>query len=153
MQRRPGLTAEAVSQTLRSAAAAADSSGDAALLAFTVMPDHIHWLFQLGTRLSLGHMLGRWKAATRTALASVGLAWQRDYFEHRLRPDEDREAYARYTYLNPYRAELIAPHEVWPHWFCPNPARFRFTEHLNPAGGIPPEWIADRVPDSRAVGE
>jgi len=142
-----------VVQALRAATTAADSSDDATLLAFTIMPDHIHWLFQLGTRLSLGHMLGRWKAATRTALASVGLAWQRDYFEHRLRPDEDREAYARYIHLNPYRAGLLAPHEAWPHWLCPNPERFRFTEHLEQAGGIPPEWIADRVTDALAVGE
>ena len=155
MQRRPGLTAEAVSQTLRSATASADASGDAMLLAFTVMPDHIHWLLHLGERLSLGRTIGRWKFDTRAALATAGLAWQRDYFEHRLRPDEDREAYARYIHLNPYRAGLLAPHEVWPHWFCPNPTRFRFTEHLNPARGIPPEWIADRVTDelARAVGE
>jgi len=153
VSRKPGLTGGTLSSALRSADTTADSSGDAVLLAFTVMPDHVHWLFHLGERLSLGRMIGRWKAATRATLAAAGLAWQRDYFEHRLRPDEDHEAYARYIHLNPYRASLLAPHEAWPHWCCPTPARFRFTEHLDPGGGIPPEWIADRVPADLAVGE
>ena len=151
--RRIDLTAAEPARALRAAVLAADLAGDTATLAFTIMPDHVHWLFVLGDRLSLGQTIGKWKAATGSAMRSVGLAWQRDYFEHRLLPDEEREAYAQYVLLNPYRAGLVGPSQPWPHWHCPEPQRFQFSMHLTASGGIPAEWIADRDLGRLATGE
>ena len=92
--RRPGLNALPGIGPLVAAVASSDATGDTATLAFTAMPDHVHWLFILGSRLSLCSVIGRWKADTRVAMLASDLTWQRDYFEHRLRPDEEREAYA-----------------------------------------------------------
>lgn len=115
--------------------------GDTTTIAFTVMPDHVHWLFQLGARLSLGRVIGRFKAETRASLAGAGLRWQRDYFERRLRPDESSEDFGRYIFLNPYRADLLRLESTWPGWSCPDVERMEFLSQLNPDGSVPREWI------------
>ena len=43
--------------------------------------------------------------------------------------------------MNPYRAALIPTAAVWPWWCCPEPRRFRFTEHLNSDRTPPAEWL------------
>jgi REP element-mobilizing transposase RayT len=118
-----------------------DSRRDTVTFAFTVMPDHIHWLFQLGSRLSLGHVVGRFKVGMRKGLAETGLGWQRDFFEHWLRAGESVENYARYIFLNPYRDELAKLNSTWAGWWCPQPERMEFLSLLNPDGSVPQEWI------------
>ena len=120
-----------------------------ALLAATVMPDHVHVLCQLGCRYTVGQCVGRWKTEI---LREIHYAenWQRDFWEHRLRADESWEEYGLYTFLNPYRARLLRKHEAWPGWLAPEPAKFRFTAALT-ANGIPPaEWLD--WPDTRFTG-
>jgi REP element-mobilizing transposase RayT len=80
--------------------------GDGAVLAATIMPDHVHVLFHLGTRLTVGQCMGRWKSVARKIAGYEG-GWQRDFWEHRLRADESAEDYALYIFLNPYRAGLL----------------------------------------------
>ena len=79
---------------------------DGAILAATVMPDHVHVIFALGARLSAGQWVGRWKSDVRRTIAYKH-DWLRDFYEHRLRADESVEDYALYVFLNPYRARLI----------------------------------------------
>jgi len=134
------------------AVAASDARGDTQTLAATVMPDHTHWLFQLGGRLTFGRVVARLKTETRSVLAEGGLAWQRDFFEHRLRAEERVEDYGRYIFLNPYRARLRAG-AGWPGWLCVRPERFRSLELLNEDGSPPRAWIEEEVPESLAVGE
>lgn len=112
------------------------------------MPEHVHWLLALGSRLQLGRVIARLKAHTRDLLAGAGLVWQRDYFEHRLRSEDSTEDYARYVFLNPYRAGLIDAHSSWKGWWCPAPELFRFTALLNVHGGPPAEWITESVPQT-----
>ena len=117
------------------------------------MPDHIHWLFGLGCRLTLGRVMARMKAQSRETLASIGLVWQRDFFEHRLRAEESAEDYARYVFLNPYRAGTVAIAEIWRGWWCPRPELLRFMLHLNQNGSPPTKWIGEPVSAALAVGE
>jgi hypothetical protein len=130
-----------------------DSSHDTATIAFTVMPDHMHWLFALGPRLSLGRVIARWKVQSRSALAGAGLVWQRDFYEHSLRSGEMPEEYGLYVFLNPSRAGLLPAKILWPHWYAPHPEALGFIGQLNPDGTPPREWIADRIPEGLAVGE
>lgn len=100
------------------------------LRAAVIMPDHVHLLVVLTGRLTLGQVIGRLKAKTRPALQASGLAWQGNYYEHRMRPDDPVEDVIRYIYLNPYHAHLIRLDEAYPwfwlgeheaQWFKPGP--------------------------------
>ncbi|MEI6862744.1 MAG: transposase [Verrucomicrobiota bacterium] len=151
-KRRGSLTAIETSMLIRSAAVASDALGDTETYAFTVMPDHVHWLFQLGGRLSLGRLVARFKVQTGPVLDIGRLAWQRDFYEHRLRAEESSEAYGRYIFLNPYRAGLL--HDAtWPGWFCARPEIFGFLALLNEDGSPPRAWIGEAIPQGLAIGE
>ncbi len=144
---------EMISKSIGHAIAEMDKCGDTQTHVSTVMPDHLHWLFTLGCRLSLGRVMARLKTQTRDALGAHGLAWQRDFFEHRLRPDEALEAYGLYVFLNPYRAGLLDADGHWRQWTCPHPESFRFIAMLNPNGTPPQEWIGASIPTGLSVGE
>lgn len=113
---------------------------DLALLATAIMPDHVHLLFALGERLTLGQTMAKFKNLARD-LGREPSRWLDDVFEHRLRPDELAEDYAFYIFMNPYRAGLIAINGVSPWWFCPDVTQFRFLSHLNADGTPPREWL------------
>jgi putative transposase len=107
----------------------------------TIMPDHLHLLITLGDRLAVEKTINRLKAKTSATLATHHLTWERGFFDHRLRPDEDRAAIFHYIYLNAYRANLLTATERWP-WFHCAPAdeawfTARLTENLPP-----PAWLA-----------
>ncbi len=152
-QRQPGLTTSVPASAINAAILASDRESDTATQAFTLMPDHCHWLFTLGARLSLGRVVARIKAITNEVLLPSQTRWQRDFFEHGLKPEESAEAYALYIFLNPYRASLIKPDEAWPHWLCPRPEMFSFSGLLNSNGSPPFEWIGQPIPSDLRVGE
>jgi putative transposase len=147
--RNVGLDTPIVGASLLANVRTSDAVLDTTTFGFVIMPDHLHWLFGLGGRLSLGQVIGKFKRATSADLAAHGLAWQRDFFEHRLRIDETVESYARYIYLNPYRRarELqISTGRVQSAWWTPQPEQLRFLTLLNPDGTPPPEWFDDPPP-------
>ena len=79
---------------------------------FTIMPDHIHALISFppsGKPIKL--IVGKWKEWTAKTL---GIHWQRDFFEHRLRHDESRREKADYILHNPVRNKLVTRAEDWP---------------------------------------
>jgi len=117
------------------------------------MPDHFHWLFMLGGRLTLGRVLAKFKVQSSRLWNDQTGVWQRDYFEHRLRESESSEAYGFYVFMNPYRAKLITDDQTWSGWYCPEPARFRFVSMLDSAGRAPSQWLNLAVDDSLHVGE
>ena len=115
---------------------------DAELLTATLMPDHVHVLFTLGERLTLGQVMGKFKTLARNRGRALW-RWQEDGFEHRLRPEESAEDYGFYIFMNPYRANLWPLSQAWPWWVCPEPTRFRFFQHLAPDGTPPSEWLGE----------
>src|SRR5688572_4891762 len=55
---------------------------------FGIMPDHVHALLSFGPMAkSIKSTIRAWKHWTSYQL---GIRWQRDFFEHRLRRDESR---------------------------------------------------------------
>jgi REP element-mobilizing transposase RayT len=89
-------------------------------IAFVVMPDHVHWLFELKASCALERILKEFKG--RTALrvnrhrGRRGALWQKGYYDHALRSDEDLRAQARYLVANPLRAGLVRDLRQYPHW-------------------------------------
>jgi putative transposase len=134
------LMQEKTADDVRAALHTLQSFGDAEVLAAALMPDHLHVLFTLGERLSVGQVMAKLKTLARDK-GRASWHWQQDGFEHRLRPDEAIEDYGFYIFINPYRARLLLMTEAWPGWICPEPARFRFTAHLIPSGAPPAEWL------------
>ena len=104
------------------------------------MLDHVHVLFSPGDLLSVGQCVARWKAEVSRKVFRRD-EWQRDFWDHRIRPDEKEEGYAFYMFLNPYRAGLIEPRQTWPGWWAPDPKRFSFLAALDAQGVPPKEWM------------
>jgi putative transposase len=96
------------------------SLGQSQLLAWVVMPDHIHLLVQLGEVGSLSRVVNRLKGSAARAvnlrLGRVGPVWQRAFHDHMLRKEEDLEPVGRYIVANPLRAGLVSRISDYPHW-------------------------------------
>ena len=79
---------------------------------FLLMPDHLHALLSFPpSGKPLATVVSQWKEWTAK---TIGLCWQRDFFEHRLRHDESRCQKADYILQNPVRKKFVAQPEVWP---------------------------------------
>ena len=147
--RTPWLATTAAASAVLGAIKTWHEEGDGAVLAATVMPDHVHVLLELGDRLDVGRCVSRWKTVARRNSGYAG-EWQRDFWERRVRADESEEDYALYLLLNPYRAGLARRGEAWAGWWMPWPERFRFSAMLGPRGEPPDEWI--EWPEARFAG-
>jgi REP element-mobilizing transposase RayT len=83
-------------------------------LAFVVMPDHVHWLFQLKEQGSLSETIRLYKAKVSFLLQQR--IWQRGFHDHALRAEEDVQDIARYIVANPLRAGIVKNIGEYPHW-------------------------------------
>ena len=83
-------------------------------LAFVVMPDHIHWLLQLSLDGNLSETVRLFKAKVSNTLRQP--IWQRGFYDHALRDDEDILDAARYIIANPLRSGLAESAGEYPHW-------------------------------------
>lgn len=86
-------------------------------LAWTVMPDHVHMLVELGDT-PLARCMQVLKSRSSRRLGEMGLAgrlWQPGYYDHCLRGDEDLYQQARYILENPVRAGLVGRTDEYPH--------------------------------------
>lgn len=89
-------------------------------LCFVVMPDHLHWIFQLVGSKSLDSVMKSTKQFTTHVLNSrsgnSGPLWQAGYYDHAVREEEDLEYLSAYVIHNPIRAGLVEQIEDYPHW-------------------------------------
>lgn len=90
------------------------------MLAWVLMPDHTHWLLQLGERDSLRRVVNRLKSASARYVnrvrATSGGVWAKTFHDHGLRREEDLQAVARYIIANPLRAGLVRRIGDYPFW-------------------------------------
>lgn len=108
--------------------------------AMVLMPDHLHVLFVLPQESTPGDVVRALKGPASPTLRRSSLAWQQNYFEHRLRPEEASEPYLRYMMANPYRAGLVRNEETWPYWAITSPQARWFLEKY-PKQRPEPEWL------------
>lgn len=89
-------------------------------LAWVVMPDHVHWLLQLGDTQTLSQAIKTFKDRTAVELnrylQHLGSLWQRGFHDHALRQAEDMRQIARYIIANPLRAKLVEHIGDYPLW-------------------------------------
>lgn len=93
---------------------------DTRMLAWVLMPDHVHWLLRLGKDDSLEAAVNRLKSAgarhANRALQHWGPLWMRAFHDHALRSEEDLRHSARYVIANPVRggyAERVGDYPLW----------------------------------------
>jgi putative transposase len=98
-----------------------DLHGSTRSLAWVVMPDHVHWMFQLQSH-TLPYVARRFKSSCALALnrgtGRYGRVWQPGYFDHALRAEEALERHARYILANPVRAGMTERLGEYPHAWC-----------------------------------
>jgi putative transposase len=99
-----------------------------AIEAIVVLPDHLHAIWTLppddadfSTRWRL--IKGRFakalpkqegRSAVRKARGERGI-WQRRFWEHLIRNDEDYARHVEYCYINPVKQGLVQRVQDWPH--------------------------------------
>jgi putative transposase len=97
----------------------AQNSGAVNSLAWVVMPDHFHWLLELGGS-DLTPLMQRIKSCSARAINKARgqntQLWQRGFYDQALRREEDLVKMARYVVANPLRAGLVSKLGNYPLW-------------------------------------
>lgn len=96
--------------------------GDAALLAWVLMPDRAHWLLQAGAEVPLAAAVSRMKAAAgarvNRMLARAGPLWEPAYDCRALRDDDDLRAASRQFVAEALRSGRVEDFARYPFWDC-----------------------------------
>ncbi len=83
-------------------------------LCFVVMPDHLHWIMQLGTVHNLSDTIQALKSIISRKLGET--VFQKGFYDHAIRREEDIKSLARYIVANPLRAGLVSNINDYSHW-------------------------------------
>jgi len=98
------------------------------MLAWCVMPNHVHVVFLPLGEYDLAEILHAWKSFTgveiNRQLSRSGPLWQKEYYDHLIRDGEQLKRAIRYTVENPVKAGMTK----WPYVYssaetCGGPAR------------------------------
>ena len=92
---------------------------DAQLLCWVLMPDHVHWLIQLGHERDLSSLIGTMKSSSARAVRKAGYkkyGWRSGYYDRAIRCEEQIKTAARYIVANPLRANLVDRVGNYPFW-------------------------------------
>jgi REP element-mobilizing transposase RayT len=116
--RQHGLTEPPLSSMIFDQAHQLTAKGDWFLRTAVIMPDHLHLLLTLDRSSELSKIVRLFKGRLTPVLRTANLRWQRAYFDHRLRADEDRLPLFLYIFLNPYQARLVRPDQAPANYFC-----------------------------------
>ena len=88
------------------------------LIAWCVMPNHVHVLFETFAGHPIGKVIHSWKTFTareiNKLLGQSGQLWQDDFFDTFMRDDEHQAAEVLYIERNPVNAGLVPKAIEWP---------------------------------------
>ena len=118
-----------------------------AVLAWVVLPEHMHWLWRLPhgdadfatrwrrirTDFSLGIGNDERRSPVRCRRGERGI-WQRRYWEHLVRDDDDLRRHVDYIHINPVKHGHATRAADWPH-----SSFHAWVER----GAYPPNWASD----------
>ena len=82
-----------------------------------LMPDHLHAVIAFPCEPGLKTVVTNWK---RYQARQLGVDWQRDFFDHRLRDHHEQIQKIDYIMKNPVRRNLCERAEDWPWIYRPN---------------------------------
>lgn len=106
------LARDDVARRLFESVASVEHAGAWYCYLLMLLPDHLHGLFRFaGSPRPMRSVVSDWK---RWTARHLGICWQRNFFEHRLRQDESLRDKAAYILENPVRAGLVARTEDRP---------------------------------------
>ena len=111
------LTAPDVARQIETTILTYDEIGHWRMLAFTIMPNHLHLFFRCGA-LGLKDVMERFKRAT-ARFVSRGVSsvrkplWQSEWFDHWSRSVQEDEKIVSYIRNNPVRAGLVNDPKEW----------------------------------------
>ena len=87
------------------------------LVAWCVMPNHVHVLFRVVEGFGLSDVVHNWKSFTaheaNKLLRRKGVFWLNDYHDRYIRDDEHYRNAINYIHNNPVKAGLVATPEQW----------------------------------------
>jgi putative transposase len=75
-----------------------------------LMPDHLHAILSFPSESGMETTIKNWK---RYVAGKHDVEWQRDFFDHRLRDDQELEEKTSYILMNPVRKGLCKRVEEW----------------------------------------
>jgi putative transposase len=88
------------------------------LLAWVVMPNHVHVLVQALPGHPTHSIVNKWKSFSarqaNSLLGRSGKLWQPDFFDRFIRDDAHYAAVVRYIEENPVKAHLVSQAKDWP---------------------------------------
>lgn len=92
------------------------------LIAWVVMPNHVHVMIRTHEGNPLGKTVQSWKSYTGRRMAELGLGaprnetsvWQRDYWDRIIRDEKHLLTAVEYIHGNPVKAGLVNNPEDWP---------------------------------------
>jgi len=82
-----------------------------------LMPDHLHALVVFPPDKEMKKVVAQWK---EILAKRIGIQWQRDFFDHRLRKEESLREKADYILENPIRKGLVTRTEDWTFVWMPD---------------------------------
>lgn len=87
------------------------------LLAWVVMPNHVHLLVQFNTGFPLNKVVHSWKSfianKSNKLLGRSGPFWQREYYERYIKNENHYRNAVMYIESNPVKAGLVGEPELW----------------------------------------
>ncbi len=114
-------------------------SGKVISLSWVIMPDHLHWLFQLNEGNNLCEVIKALKAISAQQInryaGSKGSVWQKAYYDRAIRDNEDLRSIAKYIVANPLRASIVGEIVDYPHWEA---IWLKFSNKFDHTGGVLP---------------
>jgi len=118
-QRNPHLARNDVAEMVTSAIDHRHKRGDWQILEYVVMPTHVHLFFELGSH-GLKRTIEdfkRWTGHQAAKVLTIGARqfWQREWFDHWSRSDEEDDRIVAYIRNNPVKADLVREYNRWPH--------------------------------------
>jgi putative transposase len=81
-----------------------------------LMPDHVHFLLSFPDVKTFSPIIGDWK---RWLTLRHKVSWQENFFDHRIRNEDNDKWKADYIFQNPVRAGLVERAEDWPYAWMP----------------------------------
>ena len=81
------------------------------------MPDHLHAILAFPPERGMATTMRNWK---KFVARQHGVDWQRDFFDHRLRNDQELQEKTSYILMNPVRKGLCERAEDWVWVYRPN---------------------------------
>lgn len=128
---------------LRRAYAAVHAEHPFETVAVCVLPDHLHVIWRMPE--DDADFSVRWQQIKRNFAAWAGLpdVWQRRFWEHQIRDDDDLARHIDYVHWNPVKHGLVRQVRDWPH-----SSFHRWVRR----GALPASWGLVAAPD-RGFGE